>query len=310
MRAIVRRGGSASLEAVPAKDALPTTVVIGVAVAGVCRTDLYVADGLLACEDGRILGHELSGTVVSVGSGVTRVSAGDRVGVMPWLGCERCAACDGARPWRCTQARMLGVDVDGAFAEEIAVPERSVFRLPDGMPFVIGAYAEPVAATLAVRHARIERSDRVLVLGAGRFAELTRRVLAALGIAEVETIDEASARAVAHGAFDVVIEAIASERTLSAALDAVRPGGTVVLKSRPHAPVPFDVTRAVRREITVRAVGYAPFEEALALLGSGRLPVDDLLGDVAPLASFADVLAMARASEARKLFLAPHPERL
>lgn len=308
---MVRRGGGTALEEVGARAArAPDDVVIEVRAAGVCRTNLHAARGAIACAEGRVLGHELSGVVAEVGPGVTRVRVGDRVTVMPFLGCGRCAACDEERPWRCGGARMLGVDVDGAFADALSVPERAVHRLPDEVSFLVGAYAEPVAAALAVGSAGIRPSDRVLLLGEGRIATLTRRALGVLGIARVDEVAPDDALGVSARAYDVAIEARATERTLEALLDAVRPGGTIVLKSRPHAPVPIDLARAVRREVTLRAVAYAPFGDAIALLSSRALALETLVGPVLPLEAHGDAFALAERSERDKVFLAPDPERL
>jgi threonine dehydrogenase-like Zn-dependent dehydrogenase len=149
MRALVRDEGGVRLAAVR----MPTTdVVIEVAYAGVCRSDLAVIDGAIAVEPGRIVGHELSGW-----------AAGDPVTVIPFEG-----------------ARWLGIDRDGAFADRVSVPARCVLPLPRTMSLVHGAYVEPVAAALGVL-ASIRPGDRVMVTGTGRIAELTRRVIVAFG---------------------------------------------------------------------------------------------------------------------------------
>jgi L-iditol 2-dehydrogenase len=142
-------------------------ILVDVAYAGVCRTDLAAADG--AAPIGRILGHELSGWV-----------DGTPVTVIPFEG-----------------ATWLGVDRDGAFADRVVVPAACVIPLPSTLSLMLGAYVEPVAAALGAL-ASIEPRDRVLVAGDGRIAELTARVVAAHG-AEVS-------RTFVPGAFDVAIE--------------------------------------------------------------------------------------------------------
>jgi L-iditol 2-dehydrogenase len=149
MRALVTDGDGVTLAIRPA----PTSdVVVEVAYAGVCRSDLAVIDGAIAVEPGRVIGHELSGW-----------AAGEPVTVIPFEG-----------------ARWLGVDRDGAFAERVSVPARCVLPLPRTMSLVHGAYVEPVAAALGVLGS-IRAGDRVMVTGTGRIAELTRRVVVAFG---------------------------------------------------------------------------------------------------------------------------------
>lgn len=287
----------------PVPDSLgPHDVDIEVALAGLCRTDQHVATGAIPVADGRILGHELAGRVRAVGPAVRRLRPSDRVTLNPYVGCGACPECDASRPHRCPQTRMLGIGRDGGFATHVVVPERAVHRLPEGLSWRLGAYAEPVAASLSVRQARLEPGARGAVLGRGRIAELTRRVLAVDGVhAPIRDPDQP----LPARALDFVVETRADGPTLARALDALAPGGLLVLKSRPAAPVPFDVHAAVTREITVRAVAYGSFDDALVLLASGRLAVDDLLGETFPLEDYAAAFSAAERSEAEKLFLRP-----
>lgn len=147
MRAVIRTARGVELVERSAPGA-PGDVVVDVAFAGVCRSDLAVADGTIPVELGRVLGHEMSGYV-----------DGRPVTVIPFEG-----------------RRWLGIDRDGAFAERIAVPAASVKPLPAGMSMLHGAYVEPVAAALAT-HAHVREGARVVVAGTNRIAELTRRIV-------------------------------------------------------------------------------------------------------------------------------------
>lgn len=306
-RALVKAGRDVRLRTVERpRVERPHDVIVRVAFAGLCRTDLWAADGRLSTVDPVVLGHELSGTVVEVGPAVTRARSGDRVTVEPFVGCEACGGCAqaGADPRACDARRMLGVDRDGAFAELIRVPERIVHGLPGTVSLRRGAYVEPIAAALAVFRA-VPRAGRArgLVLGRGRVAELTARVLAARG---VDAIRERSRAPDERFAF--AVETSATTDTLRAALDAVERGGTVVLKSRDRAPVGLSIGDAVAKEITLRAVEHAPFEEAISLLAGGTLAVDDLLGEPFTLDEHVAAFERARASEAVKVLFAIDPE--
>ncbi len=154
----------------------PTEVLVRLAYAGICRTDLYVAEGRLPVRSPRIvLGHEAAGTVVGRGSSAS-LALDASVVVLP-LACDVCA-----RPLTCDHAERLGVDRDGVFADLVSIPESSVRPLPlgfgssvDAPPLKLAAYVEPVAAALAVR-AKIPHDASVVIYGRGRIAELTRRI--------------------------------------------------------------------------------------------------------------------------------------
>ncbi len=278
-------------------------VEIAVACAGICRTDLHVAAGRIRTVPGRVLGHELAGRVVRVGADVVGLAPSDRVTVFPVVGCGACAACSGRRPWRCARSTMLGVSRHGAFSDRLVVPARAVFRLPEEVSFEEGAYAEPVAASLSVLSVGIEAGARGAIFGRGRIAELTRRVLASSGVDA--PLRDPEREAPAARSLDFVIETLATAHTFDLALDALRPGGTLVLKSRPAARVPLDVARAVHREVTLRAVAYGPMDEALRLIAGGRLGIGDFLGPAFPLDDHAQAFAAATRDESQKIFLSP-----
>jgi len=251
-------------------DAIRVRVVI----AGLCRTDVAVATGHLPCAEPCVLGHEIAGIVEAIGPGVRRLRVGQRVACRPLV--------DGQR---------LGIDRDGGFADALVVPERAVIAVPIGLDWRRAAFVEPVAACLAVRHAPL--AGRIKVVGDGRIAELTRRVLLALG----HRVGDAGSEA------DVVVETGATAASLARAMSLACDGGLVVLKGRPPQPLSFDMAVAVQRELRFHAVGWADFAEAFALLT--ELPVEDLLGEIHPLAALGDLLST---DEDRKLFLAPSAE--
>jgi propanol-preferring alcohol dehydrogenase len=109
---------------------------IRVEACGVCRTDLHIVDGEL--HDPKlplVLGHQIVGVVDALGSGVTDVAEGERIGV-PWLGwtCGECRFCRGSRENLCDRARFTGYHLDGGFAEAAIADARYCFRIPDGYP--------------------------------------------------------------------------------------------------------------------------------------------------------------------------------
>jgi threonine dehydrogenase-like Zn-dependent dehydrogenase len=302
MRAIVRVPSGARLAEVPEPAPAPGEIVIDVAYAGVCRSDLAAADGEVPVAPGRVLGHELAGRVRAVGAAVTGLAAGDRVSAIPFAPCGACAAC--AVNARCEAPRWLGVDVDGAFADRVRVPASAVVRLPEAISLLRGAYVEPVAAALGVLPF-VEAGARVLVGGGGRIAELTARVARARGAVVTRQGDADADSDSDAGRFDVAIEHGGDPAALLARL---RPGGTLVLKSRARRRIALDAGDLVARDLAVRGASHGSFSEAVAWLRDGTIAVDDLLAPARPLEAFAEVLAAARASEARKQVFAVAPE--
>jgi threonine dehydrogenase-like Zn-dependent dehydrogenase len=313
MRAIVREEGGPRLARVPEPAPAADEVVIDVAFAGVCRSDLAAADGAIAVAPGRVLGHELSGHVRTLGAAVRGLAAGDPVTAIPFSPCGACAACAAGR--RCVAPRWLGIDADGAFAERVRVPAAAVVRLPPGLPLRRGAYVEPVAAALGALPF-VERGARVLVAGAGRIAELTARVLAAHGAVVARRRGggggggaEAAAEA-ERGAtgFDVAIEHDGDPAPL---LPLLASGGTLILKSRARRAIAIDAGELVARDLVVRGASHGSFAAAIDWLHGGAIAIDDLLAPPRPLEAFAEVLAAARAGEAHKQMFAidPGPER-
>src|SRR5580658_6195625 len=144
MNALLKAGASLQVAAVPRPTVTrPDDVIIQVALAGVCRTDVYVARGLLPCSDPLILGHELAGHVVATGTAAAHLAPGTAVTVAPLWACGRCGGC--AQHRACLAPRMLGVHHHGAFAEFLRAPAAAVYRVPAGLSLRLAAYAEPLA---------------------------------------------------------------------------------------------------------------------------------------------------------------------
>ena len=303
MRAIVRDSGGARLAEISEPAPAAGEVLIDVAFAGVCRSDLAAVDGAIAVPPGRVLGHELAGRVRATGAAVRGLAAGDPVAVIPFSPCGACGACAAGR--RCGAPRWLGVDADGAFAERVCAPADAVVRLPPGLPLARGAYVEPLAAALGALPF-VPRGARVLVGGRGRIAELSARVLAAHGavVGRAGAGDGGADDGLAGDGFDVAIEHGGEPAALLARL---RPGGTLILKSRARREIALPAGELVARDLAVRGASHGSFTAAVDLLHGGAIAIDDLLAAPRPLAAFAEVFAAERAGEERKQMFAIAP---
>lgn len=281
---------------------LDDDVIVEVQWAGLCRTDAYVASGKLAVTWPRVLGHEFSGRVLAAGDGAG-YRVGDPVACMPVVGCGGCNTCLGARPDRCAEAQLLGVHQDGAFAEQVRVPARSLRPLPHDFDLQRAAYAEPLAAALAVLEVGLDPASRGVVLGEGRIAELTHRVMQAQGLKAEQCQSAAELRE--RGAFDFVVECCADAEMLAAAVHALRPAGTLVLKSRAPEPLPLPLGLCVSKQLRLQGAAYGSFDEAVRWLLEGRIEVQDLFGPAYALSDYQAMFEAGARGEPHKLFLRP-----
>lgn len=298
MKALVKQETGVGLCAIAPPQPAAGEVLVEVALSGICRTDLYVAQDIIKSRTPLVLGHEFSGTVAATGSGVEAFKTGQRVGVMPLFTAANAPAAAGLVDY--SAARMLGLHHDGSFAEYVAVPAHAVYALPDGMSFRQGAYLEPVAASLAVAHAQISPAGCGLIYGDNRIARLTQRCLQACGFDDIAVADGD----LPQNHYDFIVETLATTDSIARMVAALKPGGRLVLKSRQHAPVAFNINQLVMKNITIEAVGYAPFQQGIDLIASGKLQVDDLFGTVYALEDFNDAFDADTRGESRKLFLA------
>jgi L-iditol 2-dehydrogenase len=314
MRALITTPAGITLRDVP----LPAVersddVLIRVAVAGICRTDVQVACGDIATTPGRVLGHEFAGWIAAVGTHISGLTIGQRVAAMPWIVCGDCAGCaeSPTLAW-CQRPQQLGVHRDGAFADYIVVPAAVVRTVPDAVPLQRAAYVEPLAAALAVLNADLRADQAGCIYGTNRFSRLIELILRRRGFTRLEVHDVHGPMTLTPNRYDFIIETQLDADALDDMLTALRPGGQIVIRSRAARPVPLDLRRAITKEASLRAVNYGSVEQALALAADDSMPWSTLLAEPLPLEGFADVMRQARHDEERKLFfaLAPRAETL
>lgn len=311
MRAGVFRGvRQVPVEDVPDPTPGPRDVVLDVKACGICGSDLhtYVAAQLAGL--GQVMGHEFAGEVVQVGGEVEGIAVGDRLTGLPIQPCGACVRCrEGSRHlcevW--TQ-RSIGYGLPGGFAERLRIPDAvlgdNVHRLPGELSFEDGALVEPLAVAVhAAGRADVDAGDVALVLGLGTIGLQVAQVLLARGLTRVVGVDlsplrrsvagelgvtavDGVAAAGGDGEIDVVFEATGAPALVQAAIEVVRPGGTVVLIALYERRSEIDPTLAVQKELTVRgSASYTPdeFREAIDLLASGRARAQPLITHRHPL---------------------------
>lgn len=282
----------------------PGEVLLEVSHCGVCGTDLHFVLQGWGTDWGRVAGHEYSGTVTAVGDGVEGWAPGDAVIVGAGSTCGTCRHCRAGRPSLCTTpAYERSPDGrQGAFAEYTVAHVSELRRVPPGLSLRDAALAEPLAVALhGIARGGAEPGTRVLVTGCGPIGALTVAALRAGGVEGVVVSEPAPARAAlaeALGArvvpadgfgrprgqlvaepFDVAIECSGHARAAEDALYQLDRGGVLVLSGAGIDDLRLPHARILSFELTVTgAYCYGPggFEESLALLASGRLPLDVL----------------------------------
>ena len=310
--------GPGQLRMMDVKDPVPAAgeALIRVTACGICGSDVH---GYLGTTGRRtppmVMGHEFVGVVDRLGPGVTRVRPGDRVAVQPLIFCGTCPACRQGLTNRCPVRSMFGVlQVNGAMAERIAVPERLIYALPSSVDDVHGSLLEPLAvAYSAVRRAGSAEAQYALVIGAGTIGLMVvqmlrslrpgtkilvmdvnaRRLLLAreLGAADTlvppgDDIKRWLAAATASEGVSLAFEVVGAAATVQQALAALEPGGTCVWVGNAARMIELNMQEVVTRELDIRgtyAYTHAAFGEALNILASGRLNLDPMISRVAPL---------------------------
>lgn len=302
-------------------------VVVEVLAAGICGTDLHIADGEYQTVTPVTMGHEVSGVVAVVGAGVDPSWLGARIASETYFSvCGRCVHCLAGRVNLCRERRSIGTHVDGAFAPRLLVPVTNLHRLPEWLDGRVAALCEPLAC---VCHSLLEPGvavgggDEVLVIGPGPVGLLAAQVARAaggdvhvrgtprdgrrLGVAselgfEASTTDDESVEA------DVVVECSGSEAGMGAGLAATRRGGRYVqigLAGRP-VTLPFDLVCFHELRITS---GFAStptsWRSALELVRDRRVALEPLLTEVVPLVDWEQAFAATRAAEGIKFALDP-----
>lgn len=338
MKALEKRArgiGNLALVEKPVPDPKPSDVLLEVAACGVCGTDLHIYDDEFVTDPPVTLGHEISGTVVKVGTATDSTLVGARVvSEAFYSSCGRCIACRSARPNMCAEKRALGTFVDGGFAHYVTVPQRNLHRIPDWLDQRAAALSEPLACVCncLLEPPAVTAGRSVLVVGPGPVGILAAQVARACG-GEVTLLGTAAdtdrlAVAAALGlrttttppksggtrdniGFDVVIECSGSQGGITTALEAVRKRGRYVQVGVVGSPVfvPFD--NVFYKELVVSSGQGAPpaaWPSAMSLIAHRMVQLEPLVSEAAPLRDWERVFAAIRAARGVKYVLDPHLE--
>ena len=303
----IAQPNTAQVVDLPLPEPAESEVRIKVLTSGICGTDIHIFRGEYMGGYPVIPGHEFSGVIDQVGTGVTRFKAGERVAVEPNIACDNCYNCLHNRQNFCLNWQAVGVTRPGGMAQYVTVPEKAVFAIGD-LPFEQGAFMEPLSCVLhGLERARIHVADQVAILGAGPIGLLLLQTARLQGAAQVTVVDRNPARAEfarACGAdrsalsldgleedrYDVVIDATGAIPVMERSIDFARHGGTVLWFGVPPAGkrVSVEAFKIFRKGLTVLSsfTSVRNSYQALALLQSRQVDVSDLISHRLPLQEF------------------------
>lgn len=286
-------------------------VLLKVEMVGFCGGDMNGFKGLFPLQEyPNILGHEVGAVVEETGEDVPdKFAAGTQVTLYPYLACGSCVACRKGRPNACKTNKTMGVRRPGAMTRYVCAPWQDLFT-SEKLSARELALAEPLTVGFhAVARGRVSADDRVAVLGCGIVGlgavasavnrnanviaidlddsklEIARKIGVAHTINPAKEDLHARLQEITHGdGPDVIIEAVGSPITYRSAVEEVAFLGRVVCIGYAKAPVEFNTSLFVQKEIEIlgsrNCVGRIDFPEVIAYLEEGKFPVDEVISKV------------------------------
>jgi len=307
MKAAVLHGArEIRTETVPDPVLEPHGVIIKVKACGVCGSDLHVykRDG----HEGTIFGHEFSGEIAEVGSGVTGITTGMRVTAVGFKPCGKCFWCAQGKGHRCSDMALLGYQFPGAMAEYVHVPfaalGRSVFPLPDELTYEDAASVEPLSISyFSVNRAQPKETESVAVIGLGVIGLYAVQVLKAMGVSKIVAsgrrpsrldaaricgahivIDAATQDAVKAAmeatvgmGVNTVVECAGMQATFDQSVAMARGGGKIMLVGIYEEPLAWDPLPVIAKNLSLIGCLGGNFPASIELLKSGKVSAKPLI---------------------------------
>ena len=338
MRALVKTGPGPGLELtdVPEPSMGIDDVRIAVRKTGICGTDLHIADwdawAQRTIHPPLVVGHEFVGEVLEVGSNVRDIAPGDVVSGEGHVICGRCRHCRAGRWHLCANTTGLGVQRDGAFADQVVLPVTNVWHHWPGIDDDVRAIFDPFGNAVHTALAFPVLGEDVLVVGAGpigcmaiavaRFAgaryivasepnpfrrELALRMGATLAVDPAErTLGDVQAELHMVEGFDVVMEMSGNPGALRDAVANMAHGAGMAILGIPSGDIPIDVSRVVFDQLTLRGIYgremYETWYQMSVFLKSG-LDISPVITHRFPVAEHEAAFAAARSGDSGKVVM-------
>ena len=257
-------------------------VIVRVLLAGICNTDIELTRGYYPFAG--VPGHEFVGALEDGRRVVGEINAA----------CHSCEACRAGRPTHCENRSVLGIiQRDGAFAEYLSLPAENLHVVPDEVPTEEAVFTEPLAAALEIQEqVSVTPETRLLIVGDGKLGQLIAQTLALTGCQltvvgrhreKLELLERrgihtsVAAGTLARGRFDIAVDCTGSAAGFESARNALRPRGTLVMKSTYAGNLTINASSLVVDEITLIGSRCGPFAPALRLLASRAVDVQPMI---------------------------------
>ena len=329
------------MQTVPVPAIGPTDVLVRVKATSICGTDLHIY-GWDRWSQGRIkppvtLGHEFCGVVERVGTEVAAVKPGDFVSAEMHVNCGHCHQCRLGEAHICQNLRIIGIDIDGAFAEFVRIPATNIWKLDAAIPEHYGAILDPLGNAVHTVLAGAIAGQTVLVTGCGPIGLMSVAVAKACGSSSVyatETNEHRRAMAKEMGAdvvlnpaaedvvkkiltgtggtgVDVLLEMSGHPAAIQQGFKALRAGGRASLLGIPTGAVPLDLVQdVIFKGATVQGIYgrrmYGTWVQMTALLKAGRVHLEPLFGERIALDNFEAAFAKLQSGLAGKILMYPN----
>lgn len=341
MRAAVFDGKNIELKERDIPKIAPNQVLLKLKNSGICGTDISIFQGHLPTPVPIIPGHELSGIIEKVGANVRKDLISKRVtSEINANICGTCYFCKNGIPTNCIHRKALGIDIDGAFAEYIAIDKYLVHELPDNVTFEQGTFVEPLAAAVNTFELMpFDSKDKwIAIFGAGKLGLLILQVAKNYHRVFPEIIQNSPKIVVVNrteeklkiakklsadylinsstedpvkkikeltdglGA-DIVVETTGNPTMMNQVTESTRTRGKIALKSTHGLPTPINITDVVVREISLYGTRCGPFDKALKFMNKDLINTDILVGSKFALTNIKEAFKEAESGNSIKVLI-------
>jgi 2-desacetyl-2-hydroxyethyl bacteriochlorophyllide A dehydrogenase len=315
--------GNKSFQVVAGQSVAPAAdeVRLEVGYVGICGTDMHIYHGVMdqRVAPPKIIGHEMSGTIVELGAAVTGHAIGDRVVVRPLDYCGECPACTAGHSHVCHKLKFMGIDSPGAFQNFWTVKARTLHKLPDAISLQQGALIEPLSvACHDVSRARLVAGEKAVVIGGGPIGQLVALVAKSVGaevmISEVNQVRnefaqkngiktvnpmeqdlDAAVREWTNGkGADVVFEVSGVKAAIEAMTKIAAVRGRICMVAIHSQKPEVDLFQFFWKELELlgaRVYEAADFDLAIELVASGKVKLESFISSVSALNNIGSAFA-------------------
>lgn len=343
MKAVVKTAPAPGAEIIEVDVPTPGAedILVKVLATSICGTDLHIYDWNKWAQNRiknlpQIMGHEVCGEVIEVGSHVSHIKVGDIISAETHIACGHCYLCHTGNAHICLNGRIFGVDVDGVFAEYALVPAANAWILDKKIPRDYGSVMEPLGNAVHTVLAGEVAGNNILVTGCGPIGIMSIAVARTCGAARIiateinayranlakkvgaddvlnpvkDNVAEKIRKLTGGLGVDVVIEMSGNPQAIRQGLEALRPGGRFSILGIPDQPMEIDWGRdIIFKYATIQGINgrlmYSTWHKISRFLSSGRIDLEPIITHRLRLAEFKEGMDLMRSGNCCKVILYP-----